>query len=45
MQRVVDSKVPNASDQQSFAIAAAMTKGDLGEVIGTVIAAARAGDQ
>ena len=39
MQRVVDSKIPNASDQQSFAIAAAMTKGDLGEVIDTVLAA------
>ncbi|MDE0323142.1 MAG: hypothetical protein OXN27_04410 [Candidatus Poribacteria bacterium] len=39
MQRVVDSKIPNASDQQSFAIAAAMTKGDLGDVIDAVIAA------
>lgn len=39
MQRVVDSKIPNASDQQSFAIAAAMTKGDLGDVIDAVISA------
>ena len=39
MQRVVDSKIPNASDQQSFAIAAAMTKGDLGNVIDAVLAA------
>ena len=39
MQRIVNSKIPDASDQQSFAIAAAMTKGDLGEVIDAVIAA------
>ena len=39
MQRVVDSKIPDASDQQSFAIAAAMTKGDLGEVIDAVTSA------
>ena len=39
MQRVVDSKIPSASDQQSFAIAAAMTKGDLGDVIDAVLAA------
>lgn len=39
MQRVVDSKIPDASDQQSFAIAAAMTKGDLGDVIDAVLAA------
>ena len=39
MQRVVDSKIPSASDQQSFAVAAAMTKGDLGEVIDAVLAA------
>ena len=39
MQRVVDSKIPSASDQQSFAIAAAMTKGDLGDVIDAVLSA------
>ncbi len=39
MQRVVDTKIPDATDQQSFAIAAAMTKGDLGEVIEAVLSA------
>ena len=39
MQRVVDTKIPDVTDQQSFAIAAAMTKGDLGEVVDAVIAA------
>lgn len=39
MQRVVDAKIPDASDQVSFAIAAAMTKGDLGEVIDAVLSA------
>ena len=39
MQRIVYAKIPDATDQQSFAIAAAMTKGDLGEVIDAVISA------
>ena len=39
MQRVVDTKIPDASEQQSFDIASAMTKGDLGEVIDAVIKA------
>ena len=39
MQRIVESKIPDVSDQQSFAIAAAMTKGDLGSLIDAVLAA------
>ena len=45
MQRVVDTKIPEVSDQQSFAIAAAMTKGDLGEVIDAVISAQQRGQE
>ena len=45
MQRVVDTKIPEISDQQSFAIAAAMTKGDLGEVIDAVISAQQRGQE
>ena len=39
MQRIVDSKIPDASDQQSFAIAEAMMKGDLGGIIASVLRA------
>ena len=45
MQRVVDTKIPEISDQQSFTIAAAMTKGDLGEVIDAVISAQQRGQE
>lgn len=39
MQKLVDTKIPDATDQQSFAIAEAHTKGDLSGVIDAVLSA------
>ena len=39
MQKVVDTKIPDATDQQSYAVAEAMTKGDLSDVIDAVLSA------
>lgn len=39
MQRQVESKIPDATDQQSFEVARAMMQGDLGGVIDAVLAA------
>lgn len=44
-QKLVSAKIPDATDQQSFAIAEAMTKGDLSSVIDAVVNAHKHGQE